>query len=150
MPFIKSPRRLALSLLGLRVGIAAMMAPWALDKLIRPDHAISVISRFYVPGEVMPQFVLAAGVAQIAVVAAFAAGFARMWTYGAVLAMHAVSTFSTWREYLAPYEASNLLLFASWPALGACLALFLLRDHDRLLSVAAIGGTRGEHPAAQG
>jgi len=65
----------------------------------------------------------------------FAAGIARTWSYGLVLLMHAVSTFSSWKQYLDPYTGANLLFFAAWPMLAALVALFLLREHDTLLSV---------------
>jgi putative oxidoreductase len=132
--------RVKISLLALRFGIVLLMAPWAIDKLLRPDHAISVLSRFSFVGELLYPFIFPAGVAQLAVIAAFATGWARTWTYGAVLAMHAVSTLSTWCEYLQPYEGANLPYFAAWPALGACFALFLLREQDTLLSVATQDG----------
>ena len=131
-----SNHQLQISLLALRISIALLMAPWAIDKLVRPDHAMSVASRFYYVGELQHSFIIVVGLLQLAIIVAFALGWARTWTYGAVLAMHAVSTLSTWQEYLQPYEGSNLLLFAAWPALGACLALFLLRDHDQMYSVA--------------
>ena len=47
--------------------------------------------------------------------------------------MHTVSTLSSWRQYLDPFD--NLLFFAAWPMLAACIALYLLRDHDNLLSI---------------
>lgn len=141
-------RRLQISLLALRIGIALLMAPWAVDKILRPDHAISVMSRFYFVGDLLSPLILLAGAAQLVVIAAFVIGWARTWTYGAVLAMHAVSTLSTWREYLQPYEGSNLLLFAAWPALGACFALFLLRQHDNLLSARVTGTMKPESAVA--
>lgn len=58
--------------------------------------------------------------------------------YGLVLALHAVSTFSAFRQYLDPF--SNLLFFAAWPMLAACFALYYLRDLDTLWTVD--GGTR--------
>lgn len=126
-------RKLQFSLLALRIGIAAVMLPWALDKLLRPEHAAGVFGAFYgMPGLGAGIF-MALGIAQLLLVIAFLAGVARTWTYGAILAMHAVSTFSSWRQYLEPFE--NLLFFAAWPMLAACLALFLLRDQDRLLTV---------------
>jgi len=134
MQALQAPRALAPSLLALRIGIVVLMLPWALDKLVRPDHALAVMQNFYLIGDVGLTAVYVLGALQLAVLAAFAAGLAKTWTYGLMLAMHGVSTLSTWREFLSPYEGSNLLLFAAWPTLGACLALFLLRDYDVLLS----------------
>jgi len=48
-------------------------------------------------------------------------------TYGAVLLLHAVSTLSSWQQYLG---FDSLLFFAAWPMLAACYALFALRDLD--------------------
>lgn len=128
-------RKLEISLFALRLGIAAVMLPWALDKLLRPEHAASVFAGFYgLPGLGQTAFVVI-GIAQLLLVLAFLAGVARTWTYGALLLLHAVSTFSSWRQYLAPYEGGNLLFFAAWPMLAACLALFLLRDRDRMAVV---------------
>jgi putative oxidoreductase len=127
-------KRLEISLLCLRIGVVTVMLPWALDKILRPEHASRVFESFYkLDGLGASTFALI-GVAQLVLVLAFASGLARTWTYGAILILHAISTFSSWSQYLEPYEGSNLLFFAAWPMLAACLALFLLRDHDRLLT----------------
>jgi putative oxidoreductase len=42
--------------------------------------------------------------------------------------LHGISTLSSYRQYLDPFD--NLLFFAAWPMLAACVALFLLRDLD--------------------
>lgn len=128
-------RKLEASLLALRLGVAAVMLPWAVDKLVRPEHAARVFEGFYAMPGLGETVFLVLGIGQVLLVLAFLAGIARTWTYGAVLLLHAVSTFSSWRQYLAPYEDVNLLFFAAWPMLAACLALFLLRDQDRLLTL---------------
>jgi len=121
--------RLEWSLLGLRLGVFAVMFVWTLDKFANPQHATAVFENFYgLAGLGRPVF-LAVGVAELILVIAFVAGLWKRWTYGAVLVLHAISTFSSWRQYLAPFD--HLLFFAAWPMLAACLALYLLRDHDR-------------------
>lgn len=128
-------RRLPFSLLLLRVGVAVVMLAWSIDKLLRPEHAAGVFGAFYgLPGLGEAAFYVI-GTLQLLVVLAFLAGAWRTWTYGAVLAMHAVSTLSSFRQYLAPFEGPNLLFFAAWPMLAACIALFLLRDLDTLWAV---------------
>ena len=127
-----STRPLEISLLALRVSVALVLLIWAVDKLVRPEHSSSVFAGFYGVAGVGDGIVIALGVAQLLLVLAFLAGIARTWTYGAVLLMHAATTFVSWRQYLAPYEGPNILFFAAWPMLAACLALFLLRDQDRL------------------
>jgi putative oxidoreductase len=132
---IPTNRRLPFSLLLLRLGVAIVMLAWSIDKLLRPEHAAGVFGAFYgMPGLGETVFYVI-GTLQLLVVLAFLAGAWRTWTYGAVLAMHAVSTLSSFRQYLAPFEGPNLLFFAAWPMLAACIALFLLRDRDTLWAV---------------
>lgn len=128
-----SLRHLPLSLLLLRLGVLAVMLPWTLDKFVRPEHAAAVFGNFYLmPGLGEAAFYVI-GAVQLAVLTGFALGVMKVWTYGLVLAMHTVSTLSSWKMYLTPFaDGPNLLFFAAWPMLAACVALFLLRDHDRL------------------
>ena len=77
--------------------------------------------------------------AELVLLLGFLIGFAPRITYGLVLLLHAVSTFSPFRQYLHPFEDVNILFFAAWPMLGACFTLYYLRDLDTLLSVGARG-----------
>lgn len=127
-----SPPALPVSLLLLRIGIAIVMGFWTLDKSINPDHAGAVFKNFYGFGAIGDQALFAIGIAQGLIVLAFAVGLFKTITYGAVLLMHTVSTLSSWRQYLDPFD--NLLFLAAWPMLAACVALFLMRDYDHLLA----------------
>lgn len=119
----------------MRDNVAIVMLVWSMDKILNPGHAASVFDKFYLlPG--LEQASLAAiGILQLVVVGGFLAAVAKSWTYGAVLAMHAVSTLSSWRQYLDPFSGAKLLFFAAWPMLAACLALFILRRHDTMMSL---------------
>ena len=123
-------RRLSLSLLSLRWTVFVAMSMWTLDKFVNPVHASGVFENFYgLPGlGAAPMLAIAVGEGLLLL--AFVAGLARTWTYGLVLLLHAVSTLSSFGQYLAPFE--HLLFFAAWPMLAACLTLFLLREQDRL------------------
>lgn len=130
--------RLPLSLFVLRVGVFIVMFLWAVDKLVRPEHAAGVFENFYMLEGMGPGILMAVGVIQILVYLAFLAGLFRTWTYGLVLLMHAVSTLSSFRIYLDPFaDGPNLLFFAAWPMLAACVALFLLRRDDTLFTLGA-------------
>jgi hypothetical protein len=72
---------------------------------------------------------------ELVILLKFVAGYKKKYTYGAVLVLHAVSTLSSFRQYLAPFDGPNLLFFAAWPMLAACFALFILRDLDKKWSV---------------
>ena len=123
-------RRLAISLLLLRLGIFVVMLMWTLDKFVRPDHAASVFSTFYGVNGLDVQLAYVLGALELALLLAFVTGIARRWSYGIVLVLHAGSTLSSWSQYMHPFEGANLLFFAAWPMLAACAALYLLRDSD--------------------
>lgn len=127
------PSALPLSLLLLRIGVTIVMGFWTIDKLLNPDHAGKVFKGFYGIDAVGEQSLAVIAIVQGLIVLAFALGAFKTASYGAVLIMHAISTLASWKQYLDPFE--NLLFLAAWPMLAACVALFLLRDFDRLLSV---------------
>lgn len=133
------PRHLPLSLLLLRLGVLAVMIPWTIDKFVHPAHAVGVLGYFYGIEGVGNSIIVGMGVAQALVIVAFALGYAKRWSYGAVMILHALSTLSSYRQYLDPFgEGSNLLFFAAWPMLAACVVLYLLRDHDTLASPGSV------------
>ena len=131
VPFDNRARKqLGISLLLLRLGIAAVFLIWTIDKFVNPGHAAAVFEKFYkVPGlsETMAYVV---GAVQMALVIAFIVGLFRTWTYGLILIMHAISTFTSWEKYIDPWTYPHLLFYAAIPMLSACVALFLLRRYD--------------------
>ena len=131
-------RRLQISLLLLRLSLGLVMMVWAFDKILNPSHGAAVFETFYGLGGIGESLIPIIGIAQALIVLAFLLGFARTWTYGAVLLMHAVTTLVSWSAYLQPLK--NILFFAAWPMLAALIALFLLRHEDRVASLA--GRTR--------
>jgi hypothetical protein len=126
--------RLTTALLALRIGVFVVMFMWTLDKFVNSPHALRVFDNFYGLGGFGPGGMAAIGVAELILILAFVAGYRKRITYGGVLVLHAVSTFSSYRQYLAPF--SNLLFFAAWPMLAACFALYLLRDFDTKWTIA--------------
>ena len=131
-----SVRHLDLSLLLLRLGVGLVMAVWTADKFVNPAHGIAIMQKFYGLPAASADVLIVLGVIQAVVVLLFVLGAFKTLSYGAVLLMHAGSTLSSWRQYLDGFD--NLLFFAAWPMLAACIALFLLRDYDRLLSLDAM------------
>ncbi|HEY3078218.1 MAG TPA: hypothetical protein VGJ74_23830 [Burkholderiales bacterium] len=125
--------RVRLPLLLLRIGVFIVMLMWTLDKFVRPGHAAGVYKKFYqLDVSASPVFYVL-GALELVLLILFVTGTAKRFSYGAVLLLHAVSTFSSYRQYLQPFD--NLLFFAAWPMLAACIALYLLRDLDTLWAV---------------
>ena len=129
-------KRLQLSLLLLRMAVFLVMFMWTIDKFINPGHASKLYEKFYYIAGLESVVMYLLGGIEIIILLLFLVGYKKTFTYGAVLLFHTVSTFSAFKQYLAPFEGPNLLFFAAWPMLAACFALFLLRDQDRQLSVA--------------
>jgi putative oxidoreductase len=129
---MNTAKRLSLSLLGLRLTVFLVMLMWTVDKFIRPEHAAGVFANFYALGGFGVPVLMILGVLELLLLLAFVTGFARRFSYGAVLLLHAGSTLSAWHQYLHPHEGANLLFFTAWPMLAACFALYLLRDADSM------------------
>ena len=85
---------------------------------------------FYFMKGLGPPVLYVIGALEMAILIAFLIGFQKKWTYGAVLLFHAVSTLSSFKYYLAPYDGVNIMFFAAWPMLAAAFALYSLRDMD--------------------
>ena len=128
-------KRLEMSLLFLRLTVFLVMLMWTIDKFANPGHAAKVFEKFYYIAGLESAVLYVIGGMEIIILLLFLAGYKKKYTYGAVLLFHTVSTLSSFKQYLAPFDGPNLLFFAAWPMLAACVALFLLRDHDTLLSV---------------
>lgn len=123
-------QRLPIALFLLRASLFLVFLVWVIDKFVNPAHSARVLETFYGLGGVGNSVFYVLGVLQLLVVLAFIAGFMKTWSYGIVLIMHGLSTLVSFRQYLAPFEGSNLLFYAGWPMLAACFVLFYLRDFD--------------------
>lgn len=128
-------QHLPLSLLLLRLGIAIVMVIWTIDKFVNPGHNVAILEGFYGIGGASDTISYVFGAAQVVLVGAFLLGAFKTISYGAVMLMHGASTLSSFGNYLAPFEGANLLFFAAWPMFAACIALFLMREHDTLFAV---------------
>lgn len=130
-------RNLKISLLGLRLSVFTVMLVWTIDKFIRPEHAAAVFAGFYSLSGIGDSAMKIIGVLELILIIGFLLGVKKRVTNGSVLILHGISTLSSYKQYLAPFDKTNLLFFAAWPMLAACLALYLLRDEDTLFTLSA-------------
>jgi hypothetical protein len=129
---MKYDNRLPLVLFLLRLGVFIVMFMWTLDKFVRPLHAAKVYENFYFIGGLGTNVAYGIGLLELLLLFGFLAGVRKRLTYGAVFLLHAISTLSSFKQYLSPFEGANLLFYAAWPMLAACFALYRLRDLDTL------------------
>ena len=123
-------QRVSFVLLFTRIGIFIAMMIWVLDKFVKPAHTAAVFKTFYGIGGIGAGISYLLGAVQLAIMIAFILGFQKKISYGLVLLMHTASTLVSFPRYIAPFESSNILFYASWPMLAACFALYYLRDLD--------------------
>tara|TARA_R110002096_G_scaffold16106_50_gene55356 strand:+ start:14034 stop:14522 length:489 start_codon:yes stop_codon:yes gene_type:complete len=142
-------RRLAWCLLWLRLGIASVFIMWTLDKFANPEHAAAVFEKFYGISNLSNALSYAIGAVQSLLIICFVAGLFRTYSYGLILFLHAVSTLSSYKNYLDPWTYPNLLFFAAIPMLAACAALWWLRKHDLFTIDAARAATRSREGIAR-
>jgi uncharacterized membrane protein YkgB len=122
--------RMRLPLFLLRIGVFIVMLMWTLDKFVRPGHVAGIFKKFYGIDGLSPTVFYVIGALEMLLLVGFVTGTAKRYTYGLVLLLHAISTLSSYQQYLVPFD--NLLFFAAWPMLAACITLYLLRDLDTL------------------
>jgi hypothetical protein len=138
-------RRIPTALLVLRITVFVVMFVWTIDKFIRPAHAASVYEHFYFLRGFVPAIIYAIGIGEVLLLVGFLIGFAPRLTYGLVLLLHTVSTFSSFRQYLRPFEGSNILFLppgrCSARVLRSIICAVLIR-YGLCASVALDFGTR--------
>ncbi len=123
------------SMLFLRASVFLVILMWTVDKFINPGHAAVIFEKFYSISGFASSIFNVIGAIELIVLVLFFIGFKKTYTYGAVLLLHAVSTLSSFGQYLSPFEGNHLLFFAAWPMLAACVMLFLFRKEDTFLQI---------------
>ena len=121
---------ISLALFLLRQSIFITMAMWTMDKFLRPEHAAAIFEHYYGLADLGVNIVYILASAETALLLAFLVGLKPRITYGMVLILHGISTLASYKQYINPFEGSNLLFFAALPMLAACFALYILRDFD--------------------
>jgi len=145
MKQVATPRELAPALLIIRLSAAAFLGVWASLKFYRPEWMVNVFTNTYKLGFVTENLSYAVGTVQLLVVFAFAIGFLRNVSYTLIALMSGAGVIGTLLNgsLLDFTQFPRNLLWAAVPTFGALIALWLLRKHDRLLSVDAWRQNKG-------
>ncbi len=132
--FFPLQNRIEWSLFLLRLGVFIVMFAWTLDKLLNPGHGVRVFEHYLFIEGVGRTVMMTLGAIELVIIVAFLLGLWKRYTYGFILVVHAISTFSSWKQYTVDI---SLLFFAAWPMLAACITLYLLRDLDVKFTLSA-------------
>ena len=132
---MEKDRNLELSLFLIRISTAIFLLVWAAAKFANIKQQQGVFATFYGWKAVTPETLAMIGAVQILLILAFVAGAFKTWTYAAIFLMHGAGTLAGWSRMIPPYGPSASMTFwAAVPVLAGILALFLLRDRDRMLA----------------
>ena len=132
-------RNLELSLCLMRISTAIFLLVWAVAKFANVKQQQGVFATFYGWQAIAPETLAMIGAAQVLLILAFAAGAFKTWTYAGILLMHGAGTLAGWSRMIPPYgPGASMTFWAAVPVLAGILALFMLRERDRLLSVDAV------------
>lgn len=125
----------ALALLILRFGCAWFIFVWAVNKLLAPEQYQSLV-KWIDKVEIDLTTVMIVACLQVAICLCVFVGFARLYSYAFLAAIHAFSVYRQLPKYLDPFEINdkgfpvNRNVTVSLCALCAMLALWLLRHRD--------------------
>jgi len=132
--------KLSLSLLIIRLSIAAFFGVWTSLKFYRPEWFENVFQNIYGLDFATRDLSSLVGFAQAAIVVLFLVGLWRTLSYGALVLMQGAGVIGSIPSLLDFTSYPNNLMWAAVPALGAAIALFILRNEDRF----TIDGLRGK------
>ena len=137
MPDETLAKTLPQALLILRVTLGIFLLQWGVEKFVMPESAQGIWQYFY--GMSLPRLAgYLFGAVEILIALCLFLGLFRTISYGAAMALHAITVIITWRQLLDPWgDPINHLFIAAVPVLGGFVALFMLRKWD------AIGVGRG-------
>jgi len=126
----------------LRWSIVLFMLPWVIEKFTQPDVTAKIFAAFYGVDNLPATGSYILGALWLALLAAFALGFRKFWSYGLVMLLHGIGTVTTWSRLLPWLDTHNHLFLAAIPTLGAMAALWILRDHDDIGTIKQAGGKK--------
>ncbi|MGJ8610764.1 MAG: hypothetical protein ACSHWY_06700 [Octadecabacter sp.] len=124
--------KLASSLLIIRLTIAAFFTAWASLKFYRPEWFENVFTNMYGLDFVTQDLSTYVGIVQLLLVAVFALGLWRTLSYGSLMLMQGAGVIGSLPNLMTYTNYPNNLMWAAVPALGAAVALFIMRHDDEI------------------
>lgn len=124
--------KLASSLLIIRLTIAAFFTAWSSLKFYRPEWFENVFTNMYGLDFVTQDLSTYVGIVQLLLVAVFALGLWRTLSYGSLMLMQGAGVIGSLPNLMTYTNYPNNLMWAAVPALGAAVALFIMRHDDEI------------------
>ena len=124
-------KKLSIALLIIRLSIAAFFGIWASLKFYRPEWFENVFKNFYGLEFITRDMSTYVGILQMLLVLVFVLGLWRTFSYGALMLMQGAGVIGSLPNLMNWTQYPNNLMWAAVPALGAAIALFILRHNDQ-------------------
>lgn len=137
--------KISISLLIMRLGIAAFFGAWTSLKFTRPEWFENVFQNYYGLSFASADMAAVVGGLQLVLLLAFTLGFKRGLSYGAMALMQAAGVISSIPNLINLTQFPNNLMWAGVPALACVIGLFLLRSYDRY----TVDGMRQSPPSGR-
>jgi len=128
------PKKLNLVLLITRLSVFYFLLPWQLMRFTSPDSAKGIAAKYYHVSSLPDSLGLIIGVFWMILLVAFVTGFKKSISYLAVLILHVGAILVSIKYYIILTPSVNQLFLAAIPAGAAMALLYVLREHDTMLS----------------
>jgi hypothetical protein len=123
-------KKISISLLIMRLSIAAFFGVWSSLKFYRPEWFENIFQNFYGLEFVTSHMATVVGAIQLIIVLTFVLGFRRGLSYALLALMQAVGVLASIPNLMNFTQYPNNLMWAAVPALGAAVALYVMREYD--------------------
>lgn len=118
------------ALFFLRFGLGIYLLLFGIDKIVAPEQTIKLFSEIYLL-TISSSVSMMIGACEIVLSLFILLGAFKTLTYGLGLLLQTLATLALHEQLFSPFGAHNVFI-ANLPLVFAFLALFLLRDFDKL------------------
>lgn len=133
-------KRLPWCLLACRFSVFIVFAVWSYDKLVRPEHGVDVLQRFYFLPQLPSSWITAFGLVELILCILLLLGLFKSWVRGFFLfisaaALVAPGAVQGYVDAMLVHAHPTILFFTGLCVFACSLTLYLLRDHDTLFTL---------------
>lgn len=131
--------RLAYCLFACRFGVFMVFLAWSYIKLIRPEHGVHIMETFYYAPGLPESLIVLFAVFELTLCILLLLGFYKKWVRGFFLLLSILAVFLPevllgYFNAIAVRAHPTILYFTGFCLLACCIAIYTLRDYDRLFS----------------
>ena len=133
-------KRLAYCLLACRLGVFIVFLVWTYNKLVRPEHGVHMMGKFYfIPG-LTETVILAFSVFELVMCVLLLIGLYKRLVRGfflflSILAVAVPQVIQGYIKAITEQAHPTILYFTGFCLLACSISIYVLRDYDTLFSI---------------